>query len=36
MVPGMPSPSRMDAAVWCFSELLLNQPRSITPLAVLL
>ena len=26
-VPGMPSPSRMDAAVWCFTELLLNQPK---------
>jgi hypothetical protein len=26
-VPGMASPSRLDAAVWCFTELLLNQPK---------
>jgi hypothetical protein len=26
-VPGMPSPSRMDAAVWCFTELLLHPPK---------
>lgn len=26
-VPGMPSPSRMDALVWCYTELLLNQPK---------
>ena len=35
-VPGMPSPSRMDAAVWCFTELLLNQPRKVQSLEVLL
>jgi hypothetical protein len=26
-VPGDDSPSRMDAAVWAFTELLLNEPR---------
>ena len=26
-VPGMPSPSRMDAEVWCFTELLLNDAK---------
>lgn len=26
-VPGDPSPSRMDSAVWCFTELLLNVPK---------
>jgi phage terminase large subunit-like protein len=26
-VPGMPSPSRMDAEVWLYTELLLNQPK---------
>ena len=35
-VPGMPSPSRMDAAVWCLTELLLNQPRKVQSLEVLL
>ena len=35
-VPGMPSPSRMDAAVWCLTELLLNQPRKVQTLEVLL
>ena len=35
-VPGMPSPSRMDAAVWCMTELLLNQPRKVQSLEVLL
>jgi hypothetical protein len=30
-VPGMPSPSRMDSAVWCFHELLLGAylPRNL-------
>jgi phage terminase large subunit-like protein len=28
-VPGMPSPSRLDAEVWCFTELLLNQPKPV-------
>ena len=35
-VPGMPSPSRMDAAVWALTELLLNQPRKVQSLEVLL
>jgi hypothetical protein len=26
-VPGMRSPSRMDAAVWLYTELLLQRPR---------
>jgi hypothetical protein len=26
-VPGMPSPSRMDAEVWLYTELLLNAPK---------
>jgi hypothetical protein len=31
-VPGMPSPSRMDSAVWCFTELLLGThlPRNLS------
>jgi hypothetical protein len=29
-VPGMPSPSRMDAMVWCMTELLLNAPKKAT------
>ena len=31
-VPGMPSPSRMDAEVWCFTELLLGTqiPRDLS------
>jgi hypothetical protein len=28
-VPGMPSPSRMDAAVWLYTELLLHAPRPV-------
>jgi hypothetical protein len=30
-VPGMPSPSRMDAEVWCYTELLLGThvPRDV-------
>jgi phage terminase large subunit-like protein len=33
-VPGMPSPSRMDAEVWCYTELLLNQPRPMQRMAI--
>ena len=29
-VPGMPSPSRMDAAVWLYTELLLHAPKKLT------
>lgn len=28
-VPGMPSPSRMDAEVWLYTELLLNAPKPV-------
>jgi Terminase RNaseH-like domain len=28
-VPGMPSPSRMDAAVWAYTELLLHAPKKV-------
>lgn len=35
-VPGMPSPSRMDAEVWLYTELLLNQPRPVRSIEVLL
>jgi Terminase RNaseH-like domain len=28
-VPGMPSPSRMDAAVWAFTELMLHAPKKV-------
>jgi hypothetical protein len=36
-VPGMPSPSRMDALVWCMTELLLGAhvPRDLTLAAAL-
>jgi len=33
-VPGMPSPSRMDALVWLFTELLLQAPRKATTMAL--
>jgi hypothetical protein len=29
-VPGLPSPSRMDAAVWLYTELLLHAPKKLT------
>jgi Terminase RNaseH-like domain len=28
-VPGMPSPSRMDATVWAYTELLLHAPKKV-------
>jgi len=33
-LPGMPSPSRMDAVVWLFTELLMQAPRKATTMAL--